>query len=172
MFVKGEYPQNFTPYLDGYAIPNLVNDQVVNAMPSNLKYKLCVFDGDSICHGTSEGGACLGWAGRIANKYGVRAINRGFSGATITPNIGATSILTRFQGIIDHYSDADYYIFDGGTNDADRMFSTADTSIGTYTANDYDGPFDTTTFSGAFETLLKTAIETFPHGKVLYIVAI
>lgn len=60
-------------------------------------------------------------------------------------------------------SDADYILLEGGGNDAD-----ADLTLGTLSSG-YNATLDTTTFAGAFETMLKSAIARFPGKKIGYI---
>ena len=63
-------------------------------------------------------------------------------------------------------SDADYVILEGGGNDAD--WGPQYIPVGTLSSG-YNATLDTTTFAGAFETMLKSAIARFPNAKIGYI---
>ena len=136
--------------------------------------KKVVFVGDSICAG-DEG---IGWAGRIGNKNSMLWMNRGVSGSTITSGLGVSVICTRDLLMYD----ADYVIFEGGTNDADHIGSIiggtipaefgsySDTNWGTNDAGTYYG-FDITTFCGALEYLCKRLVTDYVGKKIGYICA-
>lgn len=173
MFVSGDtYPEDYIPFVDGPTVPTLQNPTLAESSRNTLYRKKVVFDGDSICNAASEGIPRLGWAGRIGIDADMEWYNEGVSGATVTPDLGASkSILTTFETIHNKYASIDYYIFDGGVNDADRMYTDVETNLGTITPNDYSGSYNTATFSGAFETLIYKALTYYPHIKLGYIVA-
>lgn len=173
MVVSGDtYPEDYIPFVDGPTVPTLQNPALTESSRNTLYRKKVVFDGDSICNAASEGIPRLGWAGRIGIDADMEWYNEGVSGATVTPDLGASkSILTTFETIHNKYASIDYYIFDGGVNDADRMYTDVETNLGTITPNDYSGSYNTATFSGAFETLIYKALTYYPHIKLGYIVA-
>ena len=70
------------------------------------------------------------------------------------------------ESIADMRSDADYVILEGGGNDAD--WGPQYIPVGTL-SNGYNDTLDTTTFAGAFEQMLKSAIARFPNAKIGYI---
>ena len=73
------------------------------------------------------------------------------------------------------YPDADYIIFEGGTNDADvignAMGDTKPAKFGTFTDRDYSGNYDENTFCGAVETLFYKAVNYWPTKKIGFIIA-
>lgn len=78
--------------------------------------KTAVFDGDSICHGTtglspSDPKYAWGWAGRIGTKNGMTWKNYGISGGTVTSE---TYSWTKFDGTPD-WDNQDYYTRKGGS---------------------------------------------------------
>lgn len=136
--------------------------------------KTALFYGDSICYGDNKDG----WAGRIGRGNRMTWENMGISGATFHKNAIAGCIAE--QGV--PFSNPDYIILEGGTNDADRIgnsisdpkpsaFGSYDwTTWGTDDASSNYG-FDITTFCGALEYMLKRITTNYPSAKVGYIVA-
>ena len=172
MVSKGSsVPTEFATFFDGYdTIENNIkvnDDNVVGFSKNPLYLKTVAFDGDSICHGISASDGKSGWAGRIGTANGMNWANFGVSGGTITNN-HSHCIMNAIEDIHTFMPTLDYYIFDGGTNDADILKMDG---IGTFTADDYSGTYDTDTFSGAFETLLYNAFTYYPTTKIGYIVA-
>lgn len=135
-----------------------------------LSGKSIVFDGDSISYGANDsyGG---GWGRRIGERNSMQWSNVSETGATIAVVAGRHNLCTYIDTIHSRYPSLDYFIFDGGTNDADRYNEHGDDAIGTFVVDDFSGNYDTTTFSGAFETLLFKAINYYPNAKIGYIVA-
>ena len=138
-----------------------------------LTGKTVVFDGDSICHGTSVGLADLtygyGWAGRIGIPNKMTWLNEGKSGGVITSGLtGRHCLCENIDNIHANTPTLDFLILEGGTNDADLL---REEGVGTYEMDDYGGNYDTTTFSGALETLFYKAINYYPAAKIGYIVA-
>ena len=172
MVVSGNsMPTEFVTYVAPYSV--LEDTQKVNAVNVNggsinpLYAKVVAFDGDSICHGISAQDGKNGWAGRIGNSNSMNWKNYGISGGTITNN-ASHCILNSLNDIHTFMPTLDYYIFEGGTNDADHLGLSG---IGTVTDDDYSGSYDTSTFSGAFETLIYNALTFYPSTKIGYIVA-
>lgn len=135
--------------------------------------KKVVFDGDSICHGTSVGSVDstygYGWAGRIGVANKMEWTNKGRSGGVITKGLtGRHCLCDNIDIIHNEVPTLDYLILEGGTNDADLL---GEEGLGTYDANDYGGTYDATTFSGALETLFYKAINYYHGAKIGYIVA-
>lgn len=162
-----KYSVYFTPY-NALENKEKVNAENIKGADSNPLYlKTVAFDGDSICHGVSAADGKSGWAGRIGNANGMNWNNYGISGGTITNN-HSHCILNRLNDIHNYMPTLDYYIFEGGTNDADHLGLSG---IGTVTDDDYSGSYDTDTFSGAFETLIYNALTFYPTTKIGYIVA-
>lgn len=139
--------------------------------------KIIVFDGDSICHATSErehrGG---GWALRVGEALGMTWYNVGVSGATVTAeqygkNGDARHWVSRsIDRIHEQYPTVDYLILEGGTNDADNL-GIGSPIYGTYDPEDFSGKYDDTTYTGALESLFYKAITYYPAAKIGFIVA-
>jgi lysophospholipase L1-like esterase len=172
MVVSGNsMPTEYVPYVASYsALDDTQKVKAVNVKGGDINplyAKVVAFDGDSICHGTSAQDGKSGWAGRIGNANSMNWKNYGISGGTIT-TLASHSVLSSIDYIYGHMPMLDYYIFEGGTNDADRLGLNG---IGTVTENDYGGTYDTSTFSGALETLIYKALMYYPTTKIGYIVA-
>ena len=125
-----------------------------------LKGKIATFTGDSICAGAGYVG---GYAKIISDDYGMVIQNIGVSDGTVVKWQNKFCIS---ESIADMRSDADFVILEGGGNDAD--WGPQYIPVGTLSSG-YDATLDTTTFAGAFETMLKSAIAKFPNAKIGYI---
>lgn len=146
-----------------------------------LFQKIAIFDGDSICHGTSVGSSDptygQGWAGRIGKLNNMNYKNYGISGGVITSNdafedIDLHSVVDNIDNMYNDYPDADYIIFEGGTNDADRLGVFTDNSkVGTLDITDFSGNYDVKTFTGALETIFFKATKYWSGKHIGYIVA-
>lgn len=163
MVVKGSsYPTGYIPYGTIRTIEGLqiLQSQIIdlNIEGNPLKGKIASFNGDSIAAGAGFSG---GYASIIGNENGMVIENISISGATITPTQGIAHIIS--TSIVDMRADADYVILEGGVNDADLQVT-----LGTITGG-YTSTLDTTTFSGAFEDMLKSALSRFPGKKIGYI---
>ena len=141
--------------------------------------KRVIFDGDSICHATSESNLTQnrGWAYRIGAKNNMDWHNLGISGATITAEMYSSVtgnarhwVSRSIDKIHEKFSDVDYLIFEGGTNDADLLLIGSD-KFGKLDLSDYSGNYDDSTFTGAVESLLYKAITYYPNAKIGFIIA-
>ena len=147
---------------------------------SNPLYgKRVIFDGDSICHATSETTLTQnrGWAYRVGAKNNMEWYNLGISGATITAEMYSSVtgnprhwVSRSIDKIHERFSDVDYLIFEGGTNDADLLGIGSD-KFGELDIADYSGNYDDSTFTGAVESLLYKAITYYPKAKIGFIIA-
>ena len=163
MVVKGStYPSTYIESgtmrtIDGLQI---TQSQIVDLDTENnpLRGKIASFNGDSICAGAGFSG---GYAAIIGSENGMIIDNVSVSGATIAPGTNVAHIIS--TSISDMRSDADYVILEGGVNDADLSVT-----LGTITGS-YTSTLDTTTFAGAFEDMLKSAISRYPGKKIGYI---
>ena len=167
------FPARFYPYVE----QPVLDAQIYSgheALNNPLYGKRAVFLGDSICQGDDASG----WAGRIGHRNTMLWENEGVNGATIYRYLVEKTISTRTIKM----ADPDYIIFEGGTNDADRIGSITGDSIpsafGSWTATDYGTNdastyygFDIDTFCGAFEHLCKRLVSNYPGAKIGYIVA-
>lgn len=135
---------------------------------AKLNGKTILYDGDSICYGQGDIVKGYGYAQRVGSESNMRWKNFAASGATITPIAGVTHVLSTYiDTIFATFTETDYLILEGGTNDADRLGAGG---LG-IVSDDYSGTYDTTTFSGALETLFYKALSYYPTAKIGYIVA-
>lgn len=174
MFVKGNvYPSIYEPYgeikfTENVGLNNKQKDEVKKLGTSNpLSRKVLAGNGDSIMYGAGYPG---GFLKIIAERNNMQYENIAVSGATIT------------QGIVDsntgknrHWisatinnmrEDADYVLLEGGVNDASQ---TVPVPIGNITEG-YNSELNVNTFCGAFESMLKQAIERFKGKKIGFII--
>lgn len=152
--------------------------------PNYLSGKEIICDGDSICASSTDVSGKGAYVGRIASNNNMTYTNYGVGGGTITNDtyIGeGTSnprhwVCANVDTMYAQHPDADYIIFEGGTNDADVIGSIIDGTIpakfGTYNPDkNYTGPFDPTTFCGAIETLFQKAITYWCGKKIGFVIA-
>lgn len=125
-----------------------------------LKGKIAAFTGDSICSGAGYTG---GYAGIIGTDYNMTIQNIGVAEGTI---VKYQNYFCISESISNLRSDADYVILEGGGNDA--WYGTSVIPLGTLSSG-YSATLDTTTFAGAFENMLKSAIARFPSAKIGYV---
>lgn len=62
----------------------------------------------------------------------------------------------------------DYILFDGGTNDAEYIANNPGVQYGEVTDSDDPDSFDTTTFAGAFESLVYQMKQKYPDAQLVY----
>ena len=150
-----------------------------NANP--LYGKTIIWNGDSICYGSSAHG---NWATRIAANNGLKDWawkNYGVGGGTITENLfyqsgkERHSVCATLEQMYEEFPNADYIIIEGGTNDADLLGRITNGAyspdFGNYDINDFDGNYNTDTFCGALESIFYRAKELWSNAKICYIVA-
>ena len=163
MVVKGtQYPTEYIPYgtyktIDGLQISK---SQIIDLDDETnpLKGKIISLNGDSIAAGAGYQG---GYGKIIAEENGMTYENVAVGGgcvAYVGSNVHCIS-----RTISNMRADADYVILDGGGNDAD-----SGVPLGALTTG-YTATLDDTTFAGAFEQMLKTAIARFPNKKIGYV---
>ncbi len=146
---------------------------------NKLYGKTIIFDGDSICHATSETAETInrGWPYRIGEKNGMKWYNYGISGGTVTAEVYVEStgaarhwVSRCIDNIGDKHEDVDYLIFEGGTNDAD-ILGIGSERFGEIDPADYSGNYDDSTFTGSLEMLFFKAINRYPRAKIGFIAA-
>ncbi len=149
-------------------------------MENKLHGKTIIWNGDSICQGSSRWGA---WADRIAAKNELKAWkNYAIGGGTIVENAPAHisgkarhSVSATLAQMHAEFPDADYIILEGGTNDADLLGRITEGEIsprfGTFDPDDYTGEYDRDTFCGALESIFYRAKLLWPDAKICFIVA-
>ena len=153
----------------------------MNYIENHLYGKTIVFDGDSICHATSETNETInrGWAYRIGEKNGMKWFNYAISGGTVTAEMYAQIqgketprhwVSRSIDRIKEKHEHIDYLIVEGGTNDAD-LLGIGSRKFGEFDPADFSGNYDDSTFTGAFESLFYKAINYYPTAKIGYIVA-
>lgn len=163
MVVKGtEYPTEYIEYGSYKTIEGLQisKSQIIdlNDETNPLKGKIISLNGDSIAAGTGYQG---GYGKIIAEENGMTYENVAIGGGTVA-YVGA-NVHCISRTISNMRTDADYIILDGGGNDADSGVPLGTLSTG------YDATLDDTTFAGAFESMLKSAIARFPNKKIGYV---
>ena len=134
---------------------------------NTLYGKKISFTGDSICEGVGYPG---GYGKIIAERNSMEYQNLGIGGGTVAPDIYVNGKV-RFcisASIKNMDIDSDYAIIEGGVNDATYYLSDGAPRLGELTSG-YSGPFDTTTFIGAFETMLRDLTVRFAGKKIGYI---
>lgn len=147
-------------------------------MENHLFGKKIVFDGDSICHATSEtADKNRGWAYRVGERFGMEWYNVGISGGTVTAEMyyGENHyrrhwVSRNIDKIHENHPKLDYLIIEGGTNDADLLDKEPE-RFGEYSLSDYSGNYDDSTFTGSLESLFFKALTYYPGIKIGYIVA-
>lgn len=142
-----------------------------------LADKMVLWCGDSIMRGNTFNDTGSGWAGRCASLLSFHYKNYAVGGSTICNNVpsGATpTIYTQIETAHTEYPNADYIIFDGGTNDADLIGSVIGGSVpaqfGTFSETDWSGSYNTDTFCGAMETICMHLSQYWLGKHVGYIV--
>ncbi len=147
---------------------------------NKLYGKTVIWNGDSICQGSSRWGT---WADRIAAKNELKAWkNYGIGGGTVAENAppfqsgkARHSVSATLAQMHAEFPDADYIILEGGTNDADLLGKITGEEIsprfGTFDADDYSGNYDRDTFCGALESIFYRATNLWRGKKICFIVA-
>lgn len=162
MVVKSAtYPTSYIPYGTYKTIQGLQisQSQIVDFTgEKSLSGKIISFNGDSICAGAGYEG---GYGKIIAEENDMIYENIAVGGGTVA--YAGTNVHCISRTVNNMRSDADYIILDGGGNDADSGIPTGTLSTG------YTATLDDTTFAGAFEAMLKAALERFPGKKIGYI---
>jgi lysophospholipase L1-like esterase len=147
-------------------------------MENKLYKKTIIWNGDSICAGSSATG---NWATRIAAKNDMQYKNYAVGGGTVTENLMPCkngkqrhSVSATLDKMYEEFCDADYVILEGGTNDADLAGSLVrgeKTRIGAFDPLDYSGQYDVLTFCGALESVFYRATKYWMGKNIGFIVA-
>lgn len=184
MAVKGTtYPDRWYPFGVSWGIPDLRLDggQAPAYVQSPLWWKEAVYDGDSICASSTDVSHDGAWAERIAKLFMMKFQNYAVGGGTLTNKVynsdgGAKHwVSANVETMAQQHPDADFIIFEGGTNDADLLGSILNGNVparfGSYTDDDFSGNFDDETFCGAVESIIFKAIHYWPRSKIGFIIA-
>ena len=145
-------------------------------MENHLKGKVIIFDGDSICHATSECSETnRGWASRVGERFEMKWHNLGISGGTVTAEMFYEGgwprhwVSRNIDKIREEFPVVDYLIFEGGTNDSDLLGKDSE-RFGSLDPADFSGNYDDSTYTGALEMLFFKAMSYYPYAKIGYIV--
>ena len=150
------------------------------AAQSKLAGKKIVWNGDSICQGSSRWG---NWATRIAEQNGMEFANYAIGGGTVTRNVPYSdenpklrhSVSGTVAQMYEEHPDADYIVLEGGTNDADLLGSLVvgerPARVGEIDMADYSGSYDADTYCGALDSMFYDAIRYWKGKKIAFIVA-
>ena len=145
----------------------------------NLYKKKIVWDGDSICAGSVKYG---NWATRICARNKMEFKNYAVGGGTVTEEVWSQrwqknrhSVSATLDTMYAENPDADFIIFEGGTNDADLLGLAVEpgqeTRLGSFEENNYSGEYNVKTFCGALESVFYRATKYWHGKKIGYIVA-
>ncbi|ALY08076.1 GDSL-like lipase/acylhydrolase [Bacillus phage vB_BhaS-171] len=173
MVVKGNtYPSTYADYKVSFSNKlglNSTQKTEVSALAGGnpLSGKIVSFNGDSIMYGQGYMG---GFAKIIADRNNMIYENIAVSGGTITPGqlqSDGTTLRHSISGTIGNMrADADYVILEGGVNDA-----SLGVTLGTMTGEfDFTSTLNTSTFCGAFEDMLKKAINRYKGKKIGFVI--
>ena len=143
-------------------------------MENRLYGKTIIWNGDSICAGSSKTG---NWATRIAERNSMNCKNYAIGGGTIAEGLPLTmsgkkrhSVSATLDIMKEEYPDADYIMIEGGTNDADLLGiateSREGTRLGGFDRWDFSGNYDLTTFCGALEGVFYRATKYWCGKKI------
>ena len=136
-----------------------------NAQTNLLYGKKLAVTGDSICYGAGSSG---GYAAIIGTNNNMTVSNIAVSGGTICSGTVYSGGGARFciSASVDNMPENyDYYIVEGGANDAD---ASTGATLGTISSG-YTATLDTTTMCGAMESLCKKLQTNFPGKKYGFI---
>jgi lysophospholipase L1-like esterase len=167
MFIAAAaYPTTYVHYLNQTTIPDVKISTDTKEYLNPLHGKTLVCDGDSICYGNGDTpvDGLIGYCARIGAKNSMSWKNEGISSAMIAYTESRHCVS---RNVANLRADADYIIFEGGTNDADIL---GVGNAGSLSAG-YVATLDDTIFSEAMESMLKQAILRFPGKKIGYLVA-
>lgn len=151
---KGDYvlTRNHPFTLEEYStLSGILPDFVEDA----LKNRDGLFVGDSICIATRDErmSGVRGWPRRIADEYGMNAVNNGKSGVSVS-SVRVKSHGTVLTQLLEKKTqDFDYVVLHGGVNDA---WSKAE--VGVMEEGFDPDTFDPDTYAGGLELLIYNAI--------------
>ena len=147
-------------------------------MNAILNGKTIIWDGDSICAGSADTG---NWATRIAEANSMTSRNYSVGGGTLADGFPLLAnggkrhcVSLTIERMHSEYPDADYVIFEGGTNDANLFadhFDILGERMGVLNPDDYSGEYDKETFIGALESIFYRATKYWVGKKIGFIIA-
>lgn len=145
-------------YVSDYASDSKSNDPQIIESP--LAGKKIIYDGDSICFGSINGG---GYAKIIADKVNGTYENHAEGGATLVAS--SDDVHSIVENLKNLPKDGDLYCFEGGLNDVWKNMP-----LGTYNMLDFTGKVDETTICGALETIFRYALNNFVGKPVCFVI--
>lgn len=170
VFAEGSTLPSYSDYFEPYyeikasALPENL-PLPANAQNNILYGKKAAFTGDSICYGAGSTG---GYAAIIGTNNNMTVSNIAVSGGTICSGTTTSGGSARFciSASVDNMPENyDYYIVEGGVNDAD---ASTGATLGTISSG-YTATLDTTNMCGAMESLCKKLQTNFPGKKYGFI---
>lgn len=175
--LSSEYPSNYEEYGVYYATNALDYSKITTIPYLPIAGKTLVCDGDSIAaasYDMPQGKG--GWFGRLRDDQKIVGHNYAIGGGSITYLSDSRHCISRsIDDIYDDYESIDILILEGGTNDADLIGQFVDDTppegFGTWTADDFSGEYDDTTFCGAVEAMFYKALNYWPSAHIGFIVA-
>ena len=130
--------------------------------------KNALFVGDSITHATQDAAASgfnttgkTGWAIRVAAANGMKYMNGGVSGASLSTVRGTNRIVNQLETYKDN--DYDYVVIHGGVNDA-----WDNAPVGTISSSFDPATFNTATYAGGLEEAIYTAIKYYGDKATIF----
>lgn len=159
MFAKGDsLSPSYVPY-GKYVMDDLVIGTEIGTENNILSGKTALFTGDSICYGAGSTG---GYARYIGENNKMNVINYGVSGTRVAVSDVENAIVSRIATM---QTSADYICLEGGVNDA----WSGKVPLGVI-SDGFNSELDETTFTGAFESLLKQSLLKWKEAKIFYLI--
>ena len=164
----------------------------INLAKNPLNAKTVIWEGDSIMADNEYNST--GWRTRIENSHAMKGTNYSKGGSTFTANLEDLdikyNISLRIDTEIENNPNIDYFILDGGTNDADRIGRIVDykegsdnkiveridrtlfpEKFGTWNDVDFSGNYNKDTFCGAVEYVFYKLLSSYKNVRFGFIIA-
>lgn len=135
----------------------LINSRIT----SNLRDKLIVFNGDSICQGIVNGG---GYAEILRKTTGCLIENRAIGGGTLAINKANKHMIC--NDIVNMNDNADLVILEGGINDYWQNIPMGEMKP----LNDFTSEVDKETVLGALESIFRTCMDKWLGVPIMFII--
>lgn len=178
MFVEDEnYPDEFYEFGKNYLNKEVnlqdyhIKQIKLSPINSALRDKKIVYNGDSICESRTDtsklsynGGA---YPKIIADLTGSHYENRAIGGGILASSAPGTTQPARRVSIdiVNMSADADLVCFEGGINDYWKSVP-----LGDFSESDFTSEVDTTTLSGALESIFRQAINKWVGKPICFII--
>ncbi|EPB8179160.1 GDSL-type esterase/lipase family protein [Clostridium perfringens] len=135
----------------------LINSRIT----SNLRDKLIVFNGDSICQGIVNGG---GYAEILRKTTGCLIENRAVGGGTLAINKANKHMIC--NDIVNMNDNADLVILEGGINDYWQNIPMGEMKP----LNDFTSEVDKETVLGALESIFRTCMDKWLGVPIIFVI--